>query len=234
LTRPTAIVQARMSSKRLPGKSLRPVAGRPMLAYVVERLRRCRELAAVIVATSTMPDDDGIAALCGRLGVACHRGPLDDVLGRFLEIVEARDLSAVVRISGDSPLIDPAIVDTAARLYAESGCDLVTNVAPRSFPRGQSVEAISAAALRRVGALEPSAEEREHVTQWFYRHPDRCSIRNFVAPRDLSAIQMSVDMAEDLSAFAAMVAAMQRPHWEYGLDELLELRQTLLQRAVPS
>jgi spore coat polysaccharide biosynthesis protein SpsF len=231
VSRPTAVVQARMSSRRLPGKSLRLAAGRPMLAYVVERLQRCRELAAIVVATSTASDDDAIAALCREKRVACHRGPLDDVLARFLAIVDRYDLSAVVRISGDSPLIDPALVDAAARLFAESGVDIVTNVAPRSFPRGQSVEVVSAAALRRIAAAAPTAAEREHVTQWLYRHSDRCTMRNFAAPRDLSGIQLSVDTAEDFAAFAALVAAMRRPHWEYGLDDLLELRQALLQEA---
>jgi spore coat polysaccharide biosynthesis protein SpsF len=231
VTPSTAVIQARMGSRRLPGKSLRPVAGRPMLAYVVERLRRCRELAAIVVATSTASDDDAIAAFCRAWGVECHRGPRDDVLARFLAIVEARPLAAVVRISGDSPLIDPAIVDAALRLFAESGADLVTNVAPRSFPRGQSVEVVSAAALRRIAAAAPTAEEREHVTQWLYRHPDRGTIRNFAAPRDMSGVQLSVDTAEDFAAFAALVALMRRPHWDYGLDEILDLRQALLQGA---
>jgi spore coat polysaccharide biosynthesis protein SpsF len=232
--RPTAIVQARTSSRRLPGKMLRLVQGRPMLAYVVERLRRCRELAEVMVATSTSSDDDAIAAACGSLGVACHRGPLDDVLGRFIETIAARDLPAVVRISGDSPLIDSAIVDRAVRLFRDAASDLVTNVAPRSFPRGQSVEVISSAALRKAAAAELTPEEREHVTLWFYRHPEACAITNFAAAADMSEIQLSVDTAEDFADFAATIAAMKRPHWEYGLDELVALRRQLATRPAVS
>ncbi len=198
-----------------------------MLGYVVERLRRCRELGGVVVATSTVYADDAIDDACRRLGVDCHRCPLDDVLGRFLEVIEARALPAVVRISGDSPLIDAAIVDRAVKLFQENAVDLVTNVAPRSFPRGQSVEVISAAALRCADAAGPSAEEREHVTLWLYRHPERCRTVNFTAPTDLSKVQMSVDTAEDFARFAATVAAMDRPHWAYGFEDILALQQSI-------
>jgi spore coat polysaccharide biosynthesis protein SpsF len=232
--RPTAIIQARMASRRLPGKSLRPVQGRPMLAYVVERLRRCRELDAIVVATSTMGEDDAIEALCRELGVACHRGPRDDVLARVIGLVEAQALPVVVRISGDSPLIDPTIVDRAVLLFAEGQCDLVTNVAPRSFPKGQSVEVVSAQALRLQVSARPTAEDREHVTRWFYRHPERVRIRNFEAPADMSAVQLSVDTAEDFAVFAAIIAAMRRPHWDYGLAEILALRREITLAAASS
>lgn len=225
---PTAVVQARMSSRRLPSKSLYPIAGRPMLSYLIERLRRCRRLAGVVVATSTMPDDDAIAGCCEEVGVACHRGPLDDVLGRFLEVIEAGALTSVVRISGDSPLLDPALVDRAVGLFEAGAYDLVTNVAPRSFPRGQSVEVISADALRRLDTTDIAPDEREHVTLWFYRHPQRCAMRNFSAEHDMSGIQLSVDTPEDLAIIARIIAQMDRPHWQYGLDELLELQRKAL------
>lgn len=225
---PTAIVQARMSSQRLPGKSLYLIAGRPMLSYLVERLRRCQRLADVVVATSTMSDDDAIARFCGDFGVKCHRGPLDDVLGRFLEVIEAQALTAVVRVNGDSPLLDPALVDRAVELFEVGAYDLVTNVAPRSFPRGQSVEVISADALRRLDATDIVPDEREHVTLWFYRHPQHCAMRNFAAERDMRGIQLSVDTPEDLAMIARIIAQMDRPHWQYGLDELLELQRTAL------
>lgn len=225
---PTAIVQARMNSQRLPGKSLYPIAGRPMLSFLIERLRRCQRLADVVVATSTMSDDDAIARFCADFGVRCHRGPLDDVLGRFLEVIEVRALTAVVRVNGDSPLLDPALVDRAVELFEAGEHDLVTNVAPRSFPRGQSVEVITADALRRIAAEEISLEEREHITLRFYRHPERSKIRNFVAVRDMSAIRLSVDTPADFVVIARVIEKMDRPHWQYGLEDLLELRRTVL------
>jgi spore coat polysaccharide biosynthesis protein SpsF len=225
------LIQARMGSQRLPGKSLRDVAGRPMLAYVVERMQRCQTIRDVVVATSTSPEDDAIAAFCAAAGVECGRGPAEDVLARLLEIATDRGLDAFVRISGDSPLIDPELVDRGIRLFVAGESDLVTNVSPRSFPRGQSVEIVARQALARLSRTDRSGEAREHVTPGFYRRPDQFRITNFVSPRDLSRIQLSVDTPEDFADFSALVAAMRRPHWQYGLDEILALRDALCPRA---
>ncbi|HUE14627.1 MAG TPA: NTP transferase domain-containing protein, partial [Planctomycetaceae bacterium] len=121
-----AIVQARMNSRRLPGKSLRPLCGKPMLQYVLENLAQLDELAETIVATSTDPSDDPIAEFCERVGTACFRGPLDNVAERFLQALRTHDLSAFVRISGDSPLLDPRLVARAVALFAESAVDLAS------------------------------------------------------------------------------------------------------------
>src|SRR5262245_42610822 len=113
------VVQARFSSARLPGKVLRPMAGRPMLAHLFDRVHRASEPDAVWLATSTDASDDPVASLAAALGVACHRGPLDDVLGRFIGAAEAARAAAVVRVNGDSPLLDPALIDRAIGLYRE-------------------------------------------------------------------------------------------------------------------
>lgn len=201
------------------------VAGRPLLAYTVERLQRCENVAAVVIATSSRPEDDRVAALGDRLGVRVHRGPLDDVLGRFVDAARALGAEAAVRVSGDSPLIDREIVDRVIEQFRAGPCDLATNVFPRSFPKGQSVEVVTLAALERVASASDDAEDREHVTRFFYRHPEDFRIRNVAAGRDLADVQLAVDNAEDLALVAAMIARMTRPHWEYGLDELLALRR---------
>lgn len=218
----TVIVQARCSSQRLPGKVLRPVAGRPMIQYLTERLARCRLVDKVVIATSTEHSDDDLAAWCEKAGLDCVRGPLDDVAGRFLLAARRHELDSLVRINADSPLLDPAIVDRAIALFAEGSWDLVTNVLVRSFPKGQSVEVIRTSLL---AAAHPAmtAEEREHVTQHFYLHAASFRIGNFSHSEDLSALQHSVDTPEDFAAFSALVAAMTRPHWEYGLSDLLTL-----------
>src|SRR6266852_6355172 len=108
-----AFVQARMSSRRLPGKVLRPIDGKPVLLYVLERLERCRTLDSVLVATSVDPSDDAVEEICHRRGTPCCRGPLDDVAGRFLAAARERDVDGFVRVSGDSPLLDQRLVDEA-------------------------------------------------------------------------------------------------------------------------
>ena len=136
------IIQARLSSVRLPGKVLRPLAGRPMLAQLVDRLKMAKRVGAIIVATSTETDDDAIARFCADMGVRCFRGPVADVAERLTEAAEDAGAEAFVRINGDSPLMCPAIVDAVIELYEAQDVDLATNVQTRTFPRGLSVEVI--------------------------------------------------------------------------------------------
>jgi spore coat polysaccharide biosynthesis protein SpsF len=218
-----AVVQARMSSARLPGKVLREVAGRPLLGYLLDRLARCPELDALVVATSTDPTDDPVERFCRARGVGCYRGALADVASRFRDVLDRHELDAFVRVSGDSPLLDAALVGRAVRLFRGGAFDLVTNVHPRSFPPGQSVEVAGREGFHRAWAAMREADEREHVTLHYYRHPDRFRIENFAAARDYGGLRLTVDTGDDLARLEAIVAAMTRPHWEYGLDDLVAI-----------
>jgi spore coat polysaccharide biosynthesis protein SpsF (cytidylyltransferase family) len=221
------VVQARMSSARLPGKVLREVDGKPLLGYLLERLALARQPELTVVATSAQPDDDPVARLAGDLGVAVHRGPLADVGARLAAAADTFGLEALVRISGDSPLLDPAIVDHAVELFREGDWDLVTNVFPRSFPVGESVEVLSRDALGRVLAASSAADDREHVTRYVYEHPESFRIRNFGCDEPASEIRLAVDSEDDLRHFEAIVSAMTAPHTEYGVRELLQLERGL-------
>ncbi len=221
-----AIVQARMSSERLPGKVLLELNSRPLLAYLLERLEHAA-LDEIVVATSQEPDDDAIERFCSGLGVACFRGALDDVAERFIAAAEAHSLDAVARVSGDSPLLDQRLVDRGVELYRERGPDLVSNVHPRSCPPGESVEIVSVEALRHAHP-EMSDQQREHVTLFFYDHADRFEIVSFDdGERDLSGISLAVDSEQDAETASAILSRMERPHWEYELDEILELRASV-------
>ena len=221
-----AIVQARTSSTRLPGKVLRDVAGKPLLAYVVERLQHAKSVDRVVVATSAERSDDAIESLCRARGVDCHRGPGDDVAGRILGAVHAVDSHVAVRISGDSPLLDQHLIDHAVSLLEDDEKDLSTNVYPtRTFPHGQSVEAFRAEALERGYALAADASDLEHVTPVFYRHAAEFRIASFTREPDLGDLRLVVDTQEDFERFARVVSAMEHPHWQYGLDDVLELLQ---------
>jgi spore coat polysaccharide biosynthesis protein SpsF len=218
------VAQARMTSARLPGKVLRPLDGRrPCLQFVVERLQRCERAGLVAVATSDHPTDDPVASLCERLGVAVHRGPLDDVAGRYLGAVDRFGLDAFVRVSADSPLIDQGLVDRGIALFEEGGTDVVTNVFPRTFPSGQSLEVVDGEAFR--GAYRDMTEPThfEHVTAFIYRDPERFRIRNFESGRDEAAIHLALDTEEDARLIEAIVARMDRPHWEYDHEAVMEL-----------
>lgn len=222
-----AIVQARMDSSRLPGKVLREVAGKPILQYLLESLQRARRLAGVVVATSTSPGDMPIVELCERLGIDVFRGDPTNVAGRFLGIIEARSVEAFVRICGDSPLLDPRLIDCAVGRFEMSDCDMVTNLRPRSYPRGQSVEVIKSQAFRDAYRSMTHPEHFEHVTRWFYEHEEQVKIVNFSAERDWSNIHLAVDTAEDLRTIARIVMKLKRPHWQYELSEIIEIYKSI-------
>ena len=146
-----AVVQARMTSTRLPAKSLADVDGEPMLALLLNRLRRARRVGRIIVATSVDADDDPIEETVRAMGFAVHRGSRDDVLARIAGAVGGHS-GAVVRITGDCPLTDPAIVDEVVDLFGRTaGCAYASNVEPRTYPDGLDVEVVSTDALREVG-----------------------------------------------------------------------------------
>ena len=220
--RVVAIVQARAASGRLPGKVLREVAGRPMVAYLIDRLRHAEGLDDVMLATSVEASDDSVAAVAGNEGCRCYRGPLDNVAARLLGAARAAGADAFVRVSGDSPLLDPKLVSRAVALYREGEAEIVSNVVVRTYPKGQSVEVVATETLARA-LPQFSASDREHVTKHFYRQADRFRIVGFERDVSLAHVQMSVDVAEDFQRFERIVTSMQRPHWTYGLDEVLAL-----------
>lgn len=222
MTHVQAIIQARMTSSRLPGKVLRPLDGKPMLLFLLERVARCRSLAGTVVATSDRESDDAVAHACDDAGVPCHRGDLEDVAGRFAGALRHHPADAFVRINADSPLLDPALIDRGVALYRSADPDLVSNVFPRSFPPGQSVEIIRSASF--LDALDGmTGDEHEHVTLHFYRNASRYRIATFAAARPYGDRHMAVDTEADWARFSACVAAMERPHWTYGLDDLVPL-----------
>ncbi len=218
------IVQARMSSERLGGKVLREVAGKPLLGYLLERLGCCRYPDEVVVATSDEHSDDAIERFCNEQGVRCFRGPLDDVAMRFSRAAGRFGFDAFVRVSGDSPLLDYTLVDRALEIYLKGGYDLVTNILERTFPKGQSVEVLNTDTFDRCLESMVTKEQREHVMRYFYDNPDEVKIFNMVNDVDCGWMQLSVDTADDLQIFESIVDLMERPHWEYGLDEVIELR----------
>jgi len=219
----TAIIQARMNSARLPGKSLALISGRPLLQFVIERVERCISLHDFIVATSTDAADDAIAAFCDARSIQCHRGSPTNVALRFKTCMGRHPCDAFVRVNGDSPLLDPRLIDRGVGQFCAGNFDIVTNVQPRSFPRGQSVEVVRPVAFERAYSLMSEPGDFEHVTRVFYRRADDFEIGRFRHPRDLSGLQMSVDTQEDLDRIRRMVGGMRRSHADYDVEALVRL-----------
>ncbi len=197
-----AIVQARMGSTRFPGKVLADLAGQPVLHRVVTRLSRAAQVDDVVVATSTSSADDAIAELCEGRGWQTVRGSEADVLDRYHHAAHDRRAGSVVRITADCPLVDPDVVDlVAAHLLGVDHVDYASNsLAPRTFPRGLDVEALTIAALDAAWAEATDPVEREHVTPFLYRHPERFSIASITRHEDHSDVRWTVDTPEDLAA----------------------------------
>ncbi len=217
-----AIVQARMSSTRFPGKVLHRVKGKPLLQYLLESLGRCSGLDKVVVATSQEPSDDPVALFCQDFGTPCFRGPLKDVAQRFLEAARSNKFDAFVRVNGDSPLLDHRTVDRAVSLFLDGKYDLVTNTLKRTYPKGHSVEVVRFETFKMTYPRFRNDTDREHVTTFFYDHWKQFAIHNFESGKQFGAIQLSVDTPEDMRNFENIVSSMKKPHWEYSFEDTVE------------
>jgi spore coat polysaccharide biosynthesis protein SpsF len=204
--RTVAVVQARMGSTRLPGKILRPLGGRPVLGWVLRAASAAVRIDDVVVATTTEVADDATEGLCRDLGVAVHRGSVEDVLSRFLGAVddEAPTADTVVRLTADCPLLDPALVDAAVGAFAAADVDYLATTQPRSLPRGLDIEVVSTAALREASA-EATGVERVHVTPFVYQHPDRFRLAGLVFHPDSSDLRVTLDTVEDAALLDALI-----------------------------
>jgi spore coat polysaccharide biosynthesis protein SpsF (cytidylyltransferase family) len=216
-----AVVHARMSSSRLPGKVLAPIGGRPLLAWLVDGLRTVANLDTIGLATSTGAEDDVLDAFAREQGIACYRGPLEDLAARVSEASDVWGLDAFVRVNGDSPLLDPALVARGVALMRAAPVDLVSNVAPpRSFPAGQSVEVIDRAALLRLMPMLRTSSQREHVTTGFYEFQEVFRIARFWHEPAYDSERMTVDTAEDLADLDWLLSKTDAP-WRMGWLSLL-------------
>jgi spore coat polysaccharide biosynthesis protein SpsF len=204
-----AILQARMSSSRLPGKVMKPLAGAPMIVRQIERLRRCETLDRLVVATSTETSDDPLAAELEARGIELFRGPLDDVLGRFVACVAALGIEGdVVRLTADCPLADPDVIDAGVRLRQALGVDYLSNGRVRTYPHGLDMEVFTAQALRAAGREATSAYDREHVTPYLYAPGGRFTQGVLRQDRDESDLRWTVDTPEDYAFVAKVYEAL--------------------------
>lgn len=221
MSRTVAVVQARMSSSRFPNKVLEDLDGVPMIVYMVRRARLAPGLDAVVVATSVDPSDDPLAETLERHGVRCLRGGLHDVLARY--DLAARDQTAdvIVRLTGDCPLIDPAVIAAVVAERARAGADYASNVDPPTFPDGLDVECFTRDALSRAVAEATAKPEREHVTLWMRSDAAALVRANVTAIADFSHLRVTVDHPADLEAVRRVVASMPRDREDFDLFDIL-------------
>ena len=193
-----AVVLARMSSRRLPGKALRILGDKTILEHVVERVNSAKHVSKVVVATSTHKTDDAIVKFCLDNSIDIFRGDLLDVTKRFMDCASYHKENNVIRISGDSPLINPDIIEKAIKLFKATNAPLVSNVCKRTFPKGQSVEIICVQTLKYIYGRLGKKFDRENITASLYL-TENLNIQCFENDCDLGHVQMSVDTEEDMS-----------------------------------
>jgi spore coat polysaccharide biosynthesis protein SpsF len=204
------VVQARMGSTRLPGKVLMDLGGRTALGLQLLRLRRAA-LDELVVATSDRSIDDAIVAEAATVGVCVVRGPEHDVLGRFGAVLQTVSADDVVRLTADCPLTDPHLVDDIVARHRAAKADYTSNTIIRSFPDGLDVEVVSRSALE-VALQEATAEEeREHVTPFIYRRPERFRLAQFVGDFALERERWTLDTKEDLERLRDIVMHLDDP-----------------------
>lgn len=205
-----ATIEARMGSSRLPGKTLAPILGRPMLDLLIERLERSRRLDQVVVATTVDPSDDAIEQLAARLGVGCYRGSVDNVLERVLFAAQSYEADLIVETTGDNPLMDPDIVDQLVEMFQTGGYDYVSNDLKETFVDGFNAKLFLTKTLAEVNELTQNELDQEHVSLYIYEHPERYRLGNLEAPPALRRpeIRLSVDTAEDLAFVTRIFEAL--------------------------
>jgi len=223
-----------MSSTRLPGKVLRPILGVPMIARQIERLRRAERLSAIVIATSTNAEDDAIAAEAAQLGVGMHRGPLDDVLARFVGgLAAAGAPKTFVRLTADCPLADWRVIDACIAAHERAGADYTNNVAGWTFPKGLDVEVCETAALLRADREATSAYDREHVMPWLYAHPDRFKLEHVTRDPPLR-YRWTVDTPEDFAFVTEVYEALYPTNPAFTTEDILDWQAANPEKVIPN
>lgn len=219
------IVQARMTSTRLPGKILKQVMGKPLLAYQIERLRRVELLDELVVATTVNETDQPIISLCESLGIPHFRGPEEDVLARFYGAAMAFNAEVVVRITSDCPVIDPRVINKVIHFYNNHRLlyDYVSNVLDRSFPRGMDTEVFTAKVLSEAFFEAKADYEREHVTPFIYNNTERYKLANVSYESNQSRHRWTVDTIEDFELIKRIIEALYNQNPNFSMEDILEL-----------
>lgn len=218
-----AILQARMSSSRLPGKVLRPLLGVPMLLRQVERIRRATTLDALVIATSTDRSDDALERVCTENGLSCFRGALDDVLDRFYQASREHHPEYVVRLTGDCPVADPAVIDAVVRYTVAGGFDYASNTLPPTFPDGLDVEVFTFQSLETAWGEARLPSQREHVTPFIHQQPERFRTGNYAAAHDQSHLRWTVDEALDFELIRQIYESLYPTKPDFNTNDVLAL-----------
>jgi spore coat polysaccharide biosynthesis protein SpsF (cytidylyltransferase family) len=220
------IIVARSDSSRLPRKAFLDIAGRPLVQLVYERVARSHELNGIAIATSDRPCDDELAGVGLTLGARVFRGDVQNVADRIARCALSVGASHFVRINGDSPFVDPELIDQGIQIAAATGADLVTNLQPRTYPYGVAVEIVKLDTFLKVQPLMSDAN-REHVTQYFYQNPEQFCIRSLppACRGGLGTLRLTIDEPDDVGIIRALASQLGQRLLLAGYDEVARQAQ---------
>lgn len=219
----TAIIQARMSSTRLPGKIMSSFSGNTLLGHIIDRISYSKYVSHIIVATTENSADDKLIEWLEANKVAYFRGSESDVLNRYYETAKQVNAKHIARITSDDPFKDPQILDDVAQLYFEESLDFAYNNKPPSFAEGLDTEIFSFNALIRAERDATDPFEREHVTQYFYRNPEKFKQKNLTSPIDYSYLRWTIDTEEDMLMAKQVYETLYKPGEIFLAPDILSL-----------
>ncbi|MDD4907492.1 MAG: glycosyltransferase family protein [Candidatus Omnitrophica bacterium] len=218
-----AIIQARTGSRRLPGKVLRLMAGKPVLEHIIDRVKGARRIQEVMVATTILKEDLNIVSLCAAKGVRVYCGSENDVLDRYYQAARLVQADNIVRITGDCPLIDPVIINKVINHHLRSRADYSANVLKHTFPDGEDVEVFSFNALEKAWKEARLLSEREHVTPYIWKNPRRFTLSGIEHQDDLSAKRWTLDNPQDLKFIDMIYRHLYGKKRSFGMTDVLKL-----------
>jgi len=219
------IIQARYSSKRLPGKVLKKILGTTVLERVINQVKKSKKINKIIIATSKHKSDKKIINFCKKNKINCILGPLNDVFKRFYSIIIQEHCKSFVRISADSPLLDYSLIDKAVTLFNKNRYDIITNVFPRTFPKGFSVEVINSKIILNSLLKIKKKRHQEHLTSFFYDNYKKFKIKNFYNKINYSNINLSIDNLSDFIRVENIIKFCKNK--KYSLDYTLLIYKKL-------
>lgn len=230
MTKVIAVIQARMSSTRLPGKVLKESAGRPLLAWQLARVTKANCIDEVWVATSRNSEDDAIEALCNALNVPCYRGSLNNVLDRYVQVAALTQADHIVRLTADCPLHDASVIDAITTSHLQQQAEFSNNSFIRSLPDGLDVEIASKEALHKVEQCARNDWDREHVFAYIYEHKEEFKCNPVVFEPDTSDQRWTVDYPDDFKFVDEVFSRLgQNPYFSYrDVLQLLNKEPSLL------
>ncbi|WP_413173372.1 cytidylyltransferase domain-containing protein [Anabaena azotica] len=218
-----AILQARVSSSRLPGKVLKPILGLPMIIRQIERLQKAKLIDHLILATSDHITDNPLVELCQQINIEIFRGNLDDVLDRFYQSAKPKQPEHIVRLTGDCPLTDPYLIDKVIKFHLAGYFDYTSNAIEPTYPDGLDVEICRFPCLQLAWKQAYLPSQREHVTSFIHQQPEQFKLGSYKNNIDISELRWTVDEPLDFELVNQIYEYLYPTNPNFTTQDILDL-----------